>query len=452
MTIWTPDISAFSGPRYKAIADALEADISSGLISPGYQLPTHRSLADALGVTVGTITRAYADAAARGLIRGETGRGSFVNGNREDNPQFQDPEDIPVQAVNMGLTLPLHALDPDLSPALAVLSQSNDLQALLRYYPSHGRKTDRELGVTWLARYGLASHPDNVSIAIGGQNALAAILGSALKPGDAIAVERYTYSLFKTLARRLSIRLVPIELDGQGMLPQALQRATKTQKIKAVYCMPNCQNPTTAKMGEKRRSELAKIILKQKLILIEDEAYGLSTEQALPPISSLAPELSFFIGSFSKVVAAGLRVAFIHSPDKLAKRVEQAIADFIYMPAPLNLEIARYWIENGTVDTTISLKMAESRRRVALAKKKLRRFKIQSQPTSYFVWLQLPEAWNAIDFVREAAQRDVKVTAGEQFLVGRDAPSATVRLSLSAPNTIEDLERGLDELVAILKG
>ncbi len=451
MTIWKPDLTPFSGPRYRAIADAIEADIASGRMAPGFQLPTHRSLADDLQVTVGTITRAYAEAAQRGLIRGETGRGSYVNGAKESKQCFQDPEDVPTNAVNMGLTLPLHKFDPDLAPALEQLSQLPDLQKLLRYFPSRGRRIDRETGAKWLNRYGLDSSPDNVTIAVGGQNALATILAGAFKSGDAIAVEQYTYPLFKTLARRLGIKLVPVDMDAQGMLPKDLKRVCKTQKIKGIYCMPNCQNPTAAQMGAKRRIQIADIAAAQNTFIIEDEAYGLFSEPEQAPLAKLAPDRTFFIGSFSKVVAAGLRIAYLHSPSRLVGRIEQAMADMTYMPSPLTAEVARVWIENGTADSTITLKKAEARRRNQLAARKLKRQKFNAQTCGYFLWLTLPETWNASDFVHEAAELDVKVTPGDQFLVGRAGDSSTVRLSLSAPESIEELERGLDAIVSILK-
>ena len=78
MTMWAPDMAARSGPRYLAIVDALAGDIGSGTLPSGSRLPTHRDLADTLGVTVGTVSRAYAEAARRGLVSGEVGRGTFV--------------------------------------------------------------------------------------------------------------------------------------------------------------------------------------------------------------------------------------------------------------------------------------------------------------------------------------------------------------------------------------
>src|SRR5260370_34419001 len=78
MTSWLPDLAGYSGPRYRAIADCLAADIQAGRLAPGNRLPTHRDLAWRLRVTVGTVSRAYAEAERRGLIGGEGGRGTFV--------------------------------------------------------------------------------------------------------------------------------------------------------------------------------------------------------------------------------------------------------------------------------------------------------------------------------------------------------------------------------------
>jgi len=79
--MWNPEIDT-AGARYLAIAEALSGDVKSGRLRPGDRLPTHRDLAYRLGVTVGTVTRAYAEAARRGLVGGEVGRGTYVRDTR----------------------------------------------------------------------------------------------------------------------------------------------------------------------------------------------------------------------------------------------------------------------------------------------------------------------------------------------------------------------------------
>src|SRR5215204_1364070 len=84
MTMWLPDLENRRGPVYRAIADAIDADVERGTLRAGARLPPHRDLADHLGVTVTTVTRAYTEAARRGLTSGHVGRGTFIRGREPD--------------------------------------------------------------------------------------------------------------------------------------------------------------------------------------------------------------------------------------------------------------------------------------------------------------------------------------------------------------------------------
>src|SRR5262245_61654262 len=108
MTMWEPDLARRKGPRYLAIADALAADIGSGRLAPGARLPTHRDLADRLDVTVGTVSRAYAEAVRRGLISGEVGRGTFVRG-RGIPARAEEP--APGGPIDLSLNFPMDDID-----------------------------------------------------------------------------------------------------------------------------------------------------------------------------------------------------------------------------------------------------------------------------------------------------------------------------------------------------
>ena len=89
--MWLPRIAKRERVVYRAIADALERDIAAGALAPGARLPTHRELADALGVNVNTVTRAYGEAERRGLLSAVVGRGTFVSPRRAENPEVDMP-------------------------------------------------------------------------------------------------------------------------------------------------------------------------------------------------------------------------------------------------------------------------------------------------------------------------------------------------------------------------
>ena len=105
-------------PRYAAIVDALADDIDTGRLKPGDQLPTQRELADRLEVSVGTITRAYAAAERRGLVRGEIGRGTFVAGAGADRYRSSELGSKGPGVIDLAVTHPLYAQGPDLAAVL----------------------------------------------------------------------------------------------------------------------------------------------------------------------------------------------------------------------------------------------------------------------------------------------------------------------------------------------
>ena len=112
MTMWQPRMEGRPGPRYRAIAEAIAEDAARGRLRPGSQLPTHRDLADRLGVTVGTVTRAYAEAARRGIVTGEVGRGTFVRGTGAESPGFRFASQAEAGLIDMSVNLPPAPPDP----------------------------------------------------------------------------------------------------------------------------------------------------------------------------------------------------------------------------------------------------------------------------------------------------------------------------------------------------
>src|SRR5215212_10617678 len=158
MTMWSPDLNLYKGPRYLAIVSAIGEAVERGHLKTGDKLPTHRDLADALGVTTGTITRAYSEAAKRGLLVGETGRGTFVKANlfQDAFPSVTEHEEL----IDLSLNMPPISVGDSLGKALADtllrLAGSPGLSALLTYQPATGLKRHRAAGAAWVGRSGLA--------------------------------------------------------------------------------------------------------------------------------------------------------------------------------------------------------------------------------------------------------------------------------------------------------
>ena len=107
MTFWTPTIEGGSVARYIALADQIETAIQSGELSAGDKLPTHRKLADALEVTVGTVTRGYSEAERRGLVSAIVGSGTFVSSQKQPDIQFSQLHPSAANEIDLSLNLPI---------------------------------------------------------------------------------------------------------------------------------------------------------------------------------------------------------------------------------------------------------------------------------------------------------------------------------------------------------
>lgn len=451
MTSWQPTLESRRGPRYRAIADALAEDIRRGTLPAGARLPTHRELAWRLRLTVGTVTRAYAEAERRGLIAGEVGRGTFVRAAAGPPPlRFHAAPNRP-DFIDLSIHRPRGSGEAELlGMSLARLASDPELAALLEYQPHAGRPTDRAAGAQWIARTsGLAAAPEAVLVTASGQHAIASILAAIAEPGDAVAVESLTYPGMRAAASLLHLKTVPIALDEQGLVPDALAAACRGGRVHMAYVMPTLQNPTAATMPIERRRALAEVAKHHGVILIEDDVYGFLLEKPLPPLAALAPEHAFYITSTSKSLVPGLRVGYVHCPARLAERVINALRATTYTAPPLMARIASRWIEDGTADRLAAEKRAEAARRHALARRLFAGHDYRTHPAAAHLWLMLPEHWRAEDFVVVAERRGVGITPAAAFAVGRQAPNA-VRVCLGTPATIEQLERGVMRLLELL--
>ncbi len=437
------------GPRYRAIVEALADDFAAGELREGVRLPTHRDLAETLGVTVGTVSRAYAEAARRGLVAGEVGRGTFVRGGDEEREDESALCDLSQNHPPEPLGRPQRAA---LIEALATLTARADVGRLLDYPAAGGNAVDREAGASWIARAGLHVAPDEVLVCTGSQHGLTVVLATLLEPGDLLLTESLTYAGLQPVAGLLRLRLRGLPLDAHGLRPDALADACQNGGAKALYLIPTLHNPTTAVMPEARRREIASVAQAHGLAIVEDDVHGLLPTERPAPIATFAPERSYYLTSTSKTLAPGLRIAYVAAPPKDVPRLTASLRATTWAVAPLTAAVASLWIRDGTADALVEARRHEARERQALARERLVGADADTQPEAYYQWLRLPEPWRGESFTAEARARGVLVTPAEVFGVDRTQPPHAVRLCLGAARSRETLVRGLDVVAGLLRG
>lgn len=435
---------------YQRIVNALAEDIASGRLHQGQALPTHRTLARALGVDLTTVTRAYAEARRQGLTEATVGRGTFVKaragalGRTTASPGIDLSMNLPPQP-------PEADLDGRLAKTLADIRADSGLAAYLTYQQPGGTTAERQAAVDWLGGHLLPGVPaDRLILAPGTQSALFALLLGLVGPGGAVLTECLTYPGFKAAASAAGIRLIGVEMDAEGIVPAALDKAARGGEATVVYLMPTMHNPTTATMPPARRQRVAEIVRRRGLTLIEDDPYAFLAP-GVQPVSALVPSRAYLAASLSKCIAPGLRLSLVATPDAAAaRRLAGLLRATLQMPAPLMTAIAVRWMRDGTADAIIDAVRTEAATRQTLARDTLAgHHAYAAHPGGHHAWLPLPDRWPAARFAAHLHGRGLAVVTGEAFATDGPPPNA-IRLALGAARSRAELAKALDILADAL--
>jgi DNA-binding transcriptional MocR family regulator len=441
---WTPKLAPVSVPSrgaggrggarprplYLRIVDALAADIAAGRVAGDARLPTQRELADRLGTTVATITRAYSEARRRGLVSATVGRGTFVQPTWATQP----PSGMADLTVNQLLATPFGG---ELAAAASTID-GELLTSLLEYQPHTGNPRHRRVGAGWLALRGLAATPDEVVVTAGAQHALLVTLATLTRPGDVLLAEAVTYTGLISVANHLHLQVVPVAMDAGGLDVDAFARAAKRTRAKVAYLMPTLQNPTGVTLSQARRKALLQAAAKHDVMLIEDDEYGVFSN--MPPLSVEAPNRCIYLTGVSKAVAPGLRVGFLRAPAPLVPRLGAAVFASTVMAPPFGTEVVGRWLADGLAERVIDWKREEflARSTVAMQVLGLRDIALGSP----HVWLPT-ERHGPSELVEQARLRGVLVSPGQSYAIGRGPAPQAVRVCLGPPATREALMQAL---------
>lgn len=438
---WTSRLADSDGLIHERLVVAVTQDILSGEIPSGARLPTHRQVADQLGVSIGTVTRAYATLQRQGLVKSEKGRGMFVL------PHIKHAErrlDLSVNAPPPVVTGRM------LTDAINKLGATVDADFFTRYMPAAGLPEHRlMLSRMLMHNHGLSVDSSQIIMTNGAQQGLFLAMAAAA-PGP-LAIEQLTYPGALRAARQLKRPLVPIAIDEQGIVPEALEAALAGDNPPALlYLVPSVQNPTGAVMGVERRQTIARIAQRFDLAIIEDDVYSLFTPTQLPPIARFAPDHVLYVGSLSKCLAPGLRVGYIATPTRMVDEVNQWLLATQTMATPLSGLLMAYWLSEGMVQSIAQSIRAEATRRNQIVRSVLGPCLSPMHRDALHAWLPMPTN-RARDIVLAASQAGITLAPPDAFMADPNLTESGIRICLGGLNDGE-LREALNRLNDLLAG
>ncbi len=446
ITMWLPDLEQYSGAMAQRIVDAMADGINRGELAEGVQLPPHRELADSLGLSVGTVSRAYAVARERGLIEGTVGRGTFVASRGDAIEEGGGEVDLSQNFIRW---------DPGESVAQLLreaLRERTDLRTLFEVYADPaGRPEQRRMAARWFARRGVAAADEQVLITNGAQHGLLAIFSALTQPGELIAAEHLTYSGMKNIANQLGLRMAGLPMDQEGLLPEALDRLCANEKVRLLYTIPTVQNPTGALMSEDRRETIADIARRRKLTIVEDDIYSFLVDRPAPPIAAFAPERCYLVTSLSKSVFPGLRLGFVVCPPGQSESIAAMIRMSILTVSPVMAAIGTGWLEDGTAERIMEWKRREMHWRWQAAARLFGMDTRDRHPAAH-LWLPVPESMEPEEFVARVRARGVRLAAADAFAVDAKTAPRGVRICLGTAATRAQLLEALTVIAGVVQG
>jgi len=341
-------------PLFEQIRLFVSNAVANGTLPPGVRLPPERLLAAAIGVSRATVMRAYQELAADGLVRAAPSRGTIIAPARSGEDEFV--HDAASWALGL-LPLARIGAEPALLQDIMSASQSDHvislasaappddlvptteiMQALARaldqrgarllgYGPVDGLADLRELLADRMDSMGALKPSDRVIILSGATQGLSLAARVLVGPGDEVAIEAPTYVGTVRTFEAAGARLIGVPVDGGGVRPDSLEQVLSRRRVRLIVLQPNFQNPTGAVLSGQRREQILWLAQKHGVPILEDDAYG-SLYRKSPgpaPLKQLdRTGIVVYMSSFSKTLAAGLRVAWMCGPGPVISRIALA--------------------------------------------------------------------------------------------------------------------------------
>ncbi|MDD1776241.1 MAG: PLP-dependent aminotransferase family protein, partial [Candidatus Methanomethylicus sp.] len=301
---------------------------------------------------------------------------------------------------------------------------------------------------------------EEVMVTTGSQQALDLFARTFLDSGDQIILEEPTYLAALSAFSPLHPEMILAPMDDGGLNTEALRKKLggmkrEGKKIKFLYTIPTCQNPTGLTMTTERRKEIVELAEEHDFLIVEDDPYGYLTDSANPPfIRSFNGDRTIYTSTFSKILAPGLRLGWIAAPVELLNKMAVIKQSLDLCTCTLSQHIAYEFMERGYLNSYIArLKLAYKAKREVMFSALEKYFPKEAKWTrpngGMFFWVTLPEGIDTKEMLIRAVKNDVAYVPGSPFYPNGGGKN-TMRINYSYP-TVEQIEEGIKKLGQVIR-
>lgn len=426
-----------SGPLYRQLADAIEGLIERGELRHGDLLPPERHLATAMSTSRSTVVAAYDRLRRDGRVERRQGSGTRVVGPELAQPVAADFKTAPLFVPGAEIAGLLKAIPERLDGVDEVIrAVTPTLVAAPDVVDPGGIVELRSALAEWYGAQGVPTHPDQIVVTNGAQQAVSLVLSALVRPGDTVLAESWTWPGLSDVVARQGGRCFGVRMDDDGVDTRELRAAVARLRPVAIAVNPHHHNPTATRLLPHRRRELADIAADYGVALLEDRVTAAIAFDGVvpPPLAHHRPDAPIsVVDSLSKTVWPGLRIGWTRTTPELAHqlRIAKAVEDQFSAIPSQHLALAlleRY-------DELVARRVEQIRRRADVAMEALAAHLPEWQVTpprgGLVLWPKLP-APVANAFIHRAARLGVLLAGSDSFTVGVSS-NDRVRVPFTAP-------------------
>jgi len=475
-------------PLYRQICAQLREAILSGELAEGVRLPTERALANDLGVNRTTVMNAYNELASEGLIEGHVGRGTMVR--RNSFLHDEDDFDSTMSPWLLGLAtgerdvigsdarllseltsvsghkeiislapgspaqnlLPAEMLNPIFADSLLDARQS-----ALGYCPVEGLHSLRQGIAARMRQRGVGVDTQHILILSGSTQGIGLVGRFLLNPGDEVVVEVPTYLGAIQAFRALGARVIGVPTDSDGMRVDLLESILLRHRPRLIYTLPTFQNPTGAVLSPDRRRRLLLLAKRYQTPILEDDPYGEMYYDGKQPQALKALDTNgqvLYLSTFSKILAPGLRVAWLAAPELLIERLSLHKQIFDLNTTALGQWVVSEILRRGLLDGHLDMLRKRYQHKRDLMLRAISAYwpkdiRVNRPSGGFHLWCRLPRDIRARTLLREAANEQVAFVIGEPFHIDGGGQQ-NFRLSFAYPEE-EHIEEGIRRIGVAMK-
>jgi DNA-binding transcriptional MocR family regulator len=432
-------------PLYVRIADSITQQVAVGALRPGDRVPSLRQLSRQQRVSMSTALQAYLWLETRGYLEARPQSGFFVRApfaTLIPEPQFEARatpptvvgtrailSDIMASAIDPA-NVPFGAggADPDLFPSRRL---NQILRRVVRQSPLHSMQYVFPPGLESLRRQiarrasaaGCRYSPDEVTITCGALEAVNLALRAAARPGDVVAVESPTYFGVLESIASLGMRVIEIPTHPQnGMDLDALERAIRKHRVKAVVVLTNCHNPLGYVLPDDYKKALVELTARWDVAVIEDDVYGDLTFQGPRPRTAKSFDrkgLVLLCASISKILCPGFRLGWVAAGRFRADVERLKLLTNVSTPPLMQMVIGEF-LESGGYDRHLTRLRTTLAGQVEIVRQAVARYfpdgtRVSRPAGGYMLWIELPARMDALKLYRAALAEHISILPGLIF-------------------------------------